>query len=117
MAYDPVDPVLVAAEVATVLHVAPDDPGVVRAVDAAIFYVGTYTGRYGQEPPLPVPGDPVCFEGLIGFSEQWYLAKYAPTGGIAAVGDGNFEPQFSPRDLFARYHYCFDHLYVELPIA
>ena len=112
-----VDPAAVAAQVAAVLHTEPDDPTVVGAVDAAIFYVAHITSRADADPPLEVPDDPLTVAGLVGFSERIYLDKFAPNGASGAAGDSTVPTGFAPRDLFVHYEHFFAHLYVGWGVA
>jgi hypothetical protein len=111
------DPVLVAADVATNLHRPADDPVVGRAVAAAIEYVATYTGLADLEPPGPVPGDALTFNGMVGFATRLYLDQYAPNGAQSAVGDNTFEPIFTPEDIYRHWHHYFDRLTVSWGVA
>lgn len=104
--FTPVDPATVIAAVAGNLNKPGTDEAVIRSVDAAITYVARVTGR----AEIGIPDDALTVTGLVVFAERIYLDQFAPNGAIGAIGAGEFDPMYTPEDLYRHVHHYFDGL-------
>lgn len=95
------------ARVGELLHVAPTDPAVVGACDAAVLYVATVENLAG---PDSVPGDPLTFQGLVGFSRALYLDQLAARGSSVVVADQTVDTVFTPEDIYRHWRHYFSPL-------
>ena len=108
-----VDPTVIAAKVAVLVHRPVDDPIVLEACEAAIEYVAIYTGRADADPVLEVPSTPLVRSGLVGMGQRIYVDQYAPNGTI--TGGEMFDAVLNPEDLYKHWHHYFDALEVGAP--
>ena len=103
----------IAARVATNVHAATTDAWIENAVDAAVLYVISWTGRAA----VGLPDDALTVAGLVGFAERIYLDAYSPNGAQVAVADASFAPMFQPEHLFKHWSHYFQRLEIAWGIA